>query len=110
MGRSRRKRGGLLRSRGKRKKDLRNNKSRRPGRQWSRVKSGRRKVDVIFKKFENKEKLGAGASRGENGEMKRGKKGTIIRRSSVGAHFKSKVLEFFERVRIDNRGGRVPDI
>ena len=37
-------------------------------------------------------------------------KSAIIRRpSSVGAHFKSEVLEFFKKVRIDRRGGRVPD-
>ena len=41
--------------------------------------------------------------------MKRGKESTIIRRPSVGAHFNSEVLDFFTRVRIDKRGGRIPD-
>ena len=45
--------------------------------------SARGKVDVTFKKFEDKEKLGAGASRREGGEVKRGKKSTIIKRPSV---------------------------
>ena len=41
----------------------------RPGQRWSRVKSGRGKVDITFKKFEYKEKLTAGALRGESGEV-----------------------------------------
>ena len=48
----------------------------RAGRQWSRVKSGREKGDMTFKKLEDKE---------------------------------SEVLDFFKRVRIDRRGGRVQD-
>ena len=48
-------------------------------------------------------------SRREGREVKRGKKSIIIRRPSVGAHFKREVLDFFERVRIDRRGGGVPD-
>ena len=47
-------------------------------------------------------------SRGEVGEVKREKKSTIIRKPSVGAHFRSEVLDFF-RGRIDRRGGRIPD-
>ena len=45
------------------------------------MKGGKRKVDVTFKKFEDKEKLGAGTSRGEGGKVKREKekKSTIIR-------------------------------
>ena len=50
-------------------------RTKRPGQQWSRMKSGREKVDMIFKKLEDKE---------------------------------SEVLDFFQKVRIDRRGGEGP--
>ena len=43
------------------------------------MKSGRRKVDMTFKKSKDKEKLGAGVSRGEGRVVKKGKKSTVIR-------------------------------
>ena len=46
-----------------------------------------------------------GDLRGGSAEVKRGKKNTRIRIPFVGAHFKSKVLEFLKRVRIKKRWG-----
>ena len=58
------------------------------GQQWSKVKSGiRGKVGITFKEFEYKEKFGAGASRGEGGEMERGKKSAVVRGPTARAQF-----------------------